>query len=202
LLAKEMNALQAAVTAHLGIDASAVFWDDMVNPDHNGGDPNYQWENGGGLPGRTDLALLDKLVDSKVIWASWAYGVTPDFDLKKIKDAPQLFQSHGYDWVGCAEIPTANVLAWGRALQAAKRAGINALGLLDVQWSTVAENSTVKEWANVPGVGACTWNLEAFLTNQTVAIARQQLKSDDMGASRSPPTLCGTAGVARIVFIY
>lgn len=36
LLAKEMNALQASVTKHLGEDGRAAFWDDMVNPDHNG----------------------------------------------------------------------------------------------------------------------------------------------------------------------
>jgi hypothetical protein len=25
----------------------------------------------------------------------------------------------------------------------------------------------VTDWANVPDVGACTWNLEAFLANRT-----------------------------------
>lgn len=136
MLGKEINALQAAVTKHLGEGGRALFWDDMVNPDHNGGDAEYQWETGGGLRGKTDLALLDKLVDTRVIWASWAYDVE-SFSLSKIKDAPKLFQTLGYDWIGCAEIPPANVLAWAMALQAAKRAGKNALGLLDVQWSTL-----------------------------------------------------------------
>ena len=36
LLAKDMNALQALVTKHLGPKAHAMYWDDMVNPDHNG----------------------------------------------------------------------------------------------------------------------------------------------------------------------
>ena len=173
LLAKEINALQTSVTKYLGDSGRAMFWDDMVNPTHNGGDEDYQWTTGGGPPGRTDLAVLNKLIDKRVIWASWAYGVTPDAgpgkfsDLRKIKEAPELFQSHGYDWAGCAGIPTANVKAWGEGLQAAKRAGENALGLLDVQWTTVAENSSVMDWANVPAVGACAWNIEAFLTNLT-----------------------------------
>ena len=76
--------------------------------------------------------MLNELIDRKVIWASWSYGVDA-LSLSKIKAAPQLFQSHGYDWAGCGEIPHANVQAWGKALQAAKRAGRNALGLLDVQ---------------------------------------------------------------------
>jgi hypothetical protein len=167
LLAKEMNALQTSVTKYLGDGGRALMWDDMINPTtENGGNVNYQWSTGGGVRGKTDLAVIEKLVDSKVIWASWAYDVD-DLSLSKIKGAPQLFKSHGYNWVGCAEIPTANVLAWGKALQAAKRAGRNALGLLDVQWSTVTENSSVTDWANVPDVGACTWNLEAFLANRT-----------------------------------
>ena len=37
LLAKDMNALQDSVKRHVGPDARALFWDDMVNPDHNGG---------------------------------------------------------------------------------------------------------------------------------------------------------------------
>ena len=98
---------------------------------------NYQWSAGGGPWSKTDLAVIDKLIDSQVIWA---YD-TDDQSLSKIKGAPQLFQSHGYNWVGYAETPTANVLAWGKALQAAKRAGINALGLMDVQWSTVGLTS-------------------------------------------------------------
>ena len=36
LLAKDMNALQTLVTKHLGPKAHAMYWDDMVNPDHNG----------------------------------------------------------------------------------------------------------------------------------------------------------------------
>ena len=67
LLAKEMNALQVSVTKHLGDGGHPVFWDDMVNPDHNGGDDNYQWETGGGMPGKTDWAVLNQSVDRKVI---------------------------------------------------------------------------------------------------------------------------------------
>ena len=119
------------------------------------------------------MAVINNLVDPKVLWAVWAYGVLPT-DLCKIKDAPQLFQSHGYDWVGCAEIPTANVLAWGNALQAAKRSGRNALGLLDVQWTAMAENSNVMDWGNIVDVGACTWNLEAFLANRTTGMPSQK----------------------------
>eukprot|EP01046_Picozoa_sp_COSAG06_P016458 COSAG06_NODE_1090_length_10746_cov_5.415892_12_plen_137_part_00 len=99
----------------------------MVNPDHNGGEENYQKSSGGGRPGKTDGALLDKLVDPSVLWFSWAYGVTPDAgpgkfsDLRKINDAPELFATHGYDWVGSPWVETANVVAWGKSLRAAVR---------------------------------------------------------------------------------
>jgi hypothetical protein len=56
---------------------------------------------------------------------------------------------------------------------------------LDVQWSTAGENSSVTDWANVPDVGSCTWNLEAFLANRTrVRSPRQQLKLDDAEIQR------------------
>ena len=55
----------------------------MVNPDHNGGQFEYQWQTGGGRPGKTDAALLDELIDHNVLWFSWAYGVTPDAPTSK-----------------------------------------------------------------------------------------------------------------------
>jgi hypothetical protein len=51
LLAKDMNAIQASVTKHLGPGSRAMYWDDMVNPDHNGGRYDYQLTTGGGRPG-------------------------------------------------------------------------------------------------------------------------------------------------------
>ena len=44
----------------------------MVNPDHNGGVVEYQWWSGGGRPEKTEGALLEKLIDPDIIWASWA----------------------------------------------------------------------------------------------------------------------------------
>jgi hypothetical protein len=44
----------------------------MWLPDHNGGEEFYQESTGGGRPGKTDLALLNKLVDPSVLWFSWA----------------------------------------------------------------------------------------------------------------------------------
>jgi hypothetical protein len=70
LLAKDMNTLQASVHKHVGKAGRAMYWDDMVNPDHNGGQENYQKSSGGGRPGKTDGALLDKLVDPSVLWFS------------------------------------------------------------------------------------------------------------------------------------
>ena len=58
----------------------------MVNPDHNGGQFEYQWQTGGGRPGKTDAALLDELIDHNVLWFSWAYGVTPDTPTAKFSD--------------------------------------------------------------------------------------------------------------------
>ena len=124
----------------------------MVNPDHNGGQFEYQWQTGGGRPGKTDAALLDELIDHNVLWFSWAYGVTPDAptakfsDLRKsktmllsscrracrlanmrhinvaVKHAPRLFGSTSYDWVGSPWRTPANVAAWGRALLEARDA--------------------------------------------------------------------------------
>ena len=45
-----------------------------MNPDHNGGKYDYQKQEGGGRPGKTDTALLNKLIDPSVLWFSWAYG--------------------------------------------------------------------------------------------------------------------------------
>jgi len=142
----------------------------QVNPDHNGGNEQYQPDSGGGRPGKTDLALLNKLISPKVLWMSWAYGVSPDIpnstqfsDVRKIKDAPGLFQSHGYDWVGSPWHMEANVQAWGQALRAAKKLGKHGLGLVDTEWGTGLKPH---EWGNIPNVSACAWNLEAFLSQQ------------------------------------
>ena len=131
-----------------------------------GGDPLYSFNTGGGRPGKTDLALLNKLVSPAVLWFSWAYGVSPDIpsaafsDLRKIKHAPALFESHGYDWVGSPCLEPANVLAWGKALQAGKKLGAHALGLVDTAWQV---GVPTREWGNIPNVSAWSWNLEAFL---------------------------------------
>ena len=51
---------------------------------------------------------------------------------------------------------------WAKALQAVKRAGKNGLGMLDVQF-TYPPAVDVKNFGNIPAVGAAGWNLDAFL---------------------------------------
>ena len=81
----------------------------MVNPDHNGGSYTYQWVTGGGRVGRTDVALLDRLLDPRLMLLSWAYGVSPDLkpgqfsDLRKIAHAPGLFNRSGSAWCASPE---------------------------------------------------------------------------------------------------
>jgi hypothetical protein len=168
LLAKDMNTLQVLVKKHLGPHARAMYWDDMVNPDHNGGNARYQPETGGGRAGKTDLAILDKLISPDVLWFSWAYGVSPDItgkfsDLRKINDAPALFDTNGYDWVGSPWKDPANVHAWGKSLKAGKKLGSHALGLVDTEWGS---HLAAADWGNVPDVAACAWNLDAFLDSE------------------------------------
>ena len=106
------------------------------------------------------------MISPKVLWLSWAYGVSPDTpgasfsDLRKIKDAPELFQTHGYDWVGSPWHLEANVKAWGQSLRAAKKLGQHGQGLVDTEWGT---GLSAHEWGNIPNVSACSWNVEAFL---------------------------------------
>jgi hypothetical protein len=153
-----------------------LLWDDMVNPDHNGGQVEYQWWDGGGRPQTSDGAVLGRLIDPGVLWHSWAYcaDVDPDpppppgvgfvSDTRKVSNAPRLFQDHGYDWVGGPWVPTTNIVLFGKALQAAKRAGKNGLGLVDVNY-VYPPNPDVTHWANIPAVASCVWNLEAFLAD-------------------------------------
>ena len=111
----------------------------------------------------TDGALLQKLVDPKVMWFSWAYCTGAE-DYQTTNDAPQLFQKHGYDWLAGPYTPTASVLMWAKALQAAKVAGKHGLGMLDVQF-TYPPAVSVKDFGNIPAVGAAGWNVAAFMAN-------------------------------------
>ena len=163
LLARDMNKLQALVQKHLGEQGRVIYWDDMVNPDHNGNQTNYQWWEGGGRPQTTDGALLQRLVDPGVLWYSWAYCVAQE-DVETIDDAPQLFQQHGYEWIAGPYTPTANVVLWAEALQAAKRAGGSCKGIVDVQFNYPPAED-VEDWGNIPAVAAAGWNVAAFLAN-------------------------------------
>ena len=162
LLAKDMNTLQSSVTKHLGQGSRAIYWDDMVNPDHNGGNYDYQLTTGGGRPGLTDGALLQKMVKPEVIWFSWAYDISSPMKAEKIKHAPKLFGTLDYDWVGSPYSEASDVRAWAQSLRAGKAAGFggNALGLVDTEWE---QRVAAEKWGNIPDVSAATWNLEAFL---------------------------------------
>jgi hypothetical protein len=128
-----------------------------------------------------------------------AYGVTPDAgpgkfsDLRKINDAPELFASHGYDWVGSPWTETANVVAWGKSLRSAVSAHAtlqllvmlksalkdcswlqkaaakhgHAMGLVDTEWG---DDLPAEKWGNIPNVSACSWNLEGFLASAPAGV--------------------------------
>ena len=51
-----------------------------------------------------------------------------------------------------------------KALQAAKLAGKHGLGMLDVQF-TYPPAADVKQFGNIPAVGAAGWNVAAFIAN-------------------------------------
>ena len=163
LLARDINALQRSVTKHMGENGRVILWDDMVNPDHNGNQTSYQWWEGGGRAQTTDEALLRKLVDPRVVWFSWAYCTSAE-DYQTVADAPELFQTHGYDWLAGPYTPTASVLMWAEAIRAAKSAGSHALGILDVQFA-YPPAADVRQFGNIPAVGAAGWNVAAFIAN-------------------------------------
>ena len=98
-------------------------------------------------------------------WRCWlATDCTAAEDVRTIGNAPKLFQDHGYDWIAGPYTPTANVVLWAEALQAAKQGGKNCLGMLDVQFA-YPPAVDVHEFGNVPNVGAAGWNVGAFLAN-------------------------------------
>ena len=109
----------------------------------------------------TDGALLQKMVKPEVIWFSWAYTSEP-LKAKKIKDAPRLFGTLDYDWVGSPYSDAGTIRMWAQSLKAGKVAGFggNALGLVDTEWD---QQVPAEKWGNIPDVSAATWNLEAFL---------------------------------------
>eukprot|EP01043_Picozoa_sp_COSAG02_P058304 COSAG02_NODE_7233_length_3106_cov_1.757566_1_plen_830_part_00 len=163
LLARDINALERIVTKYMGQEARIILWDDMVNPDHNGNQTNYQWWEGGGRPQTTDGALLKGLVDSRVLWFSWAYCTSIE-DYTTASHAPQLYQTHGYDWLAGPYTPTASVLMWAKAMRAAKLLGEHALGILDVQFA-YPPAADVKQFGNIPAVAAAGWNVAAFISD-------------------------------------
>ena len=59
------------MVARIDPSTRALFWDDMVNPHHNGGDCAYGSTQGGGQLGCTDGALLQGLVHANVTFYSW-----------------------------------------------------------------------------------------------------------------------------------
>ena len=114
--------------------ANALFWDDMVNPYHNGGQCDYQTVVGGGRPGCTDGALLQGMIHENVTFYSWAYGHTNTSDQwsesqytdwRKISHAPELFgkadsknASHpSYQWVASPLGDPINIVWWAEAVQ-------------------------------------------------------------------------------------
>ena len=105
--------------------------------------------------------MLKKLVDPRVLWFSWAYCTSVE-DFTTVSHAPQLFQSHGYDWIAGPYTPTANVLMWATAMKAAELVGKRSLGMLDVQFA-YPPAADVKQFGNIPAVAAAGWNLAAFI---------------------------------------
>jgi hypothetical protein len=125
------------VTEHLGWGSRAIYWDDMVNPDQNGGEYDHQLTTGGGRPGWTDGALLQKIVKPEVIWFSWAYDTSNPLKAEKTKDAPKLFGRLGYDWVGSPYLEASDVRAWAQSLKAGKAAGFGDNALASVWWTPI-----------------------------------------------------------------
>ena len=113
-------------------------------------------------------------------------------DLKKIKDAPQLFASHGYDWVGSpwyvghladswhtAALTLASSVyllsdSWLFTDHRSETANVVAWGkalhaslgqkhALGLVDTEWGSNLLAENWGNIPNVSACAWNVDGFL---------------------------------------
>lgn len=144
LLARSMNKLQGFVKAR-NANASAWFWDDMINPYHNGARETYQvpW---GGRNGSTAGAL--NMTDPEIGWLSWWYS-SRDFD-GKMGNTTHVFGSR--PWFGCPASNGQNMAEWGKIMASAP----GARGMIDTNWDTSLQ---IDQWGNFSVSADYSWNL-------------------------------------------
>ena len=122
LFARELNTLQAFVHNASAGRARALFWDDMVNPTHNGATIDYQVKNGGSakLGGSACMPELDRRLEL----INWWYG-DPSVDARSRsffgddhKEQPNLYSklAPGLRWHASPHSKLGNIQEWARAV--------------------------------------------------------------------------------------
>ncbi len=102
-----------------------IMWDDMLNPWHNGGNENYQFEFGG-VPGKTDKAI--DLIPRDITIAIWWYD--EDDRLGKMKYSPDYFSEYGFNFLCSPWKNKKNIKDWVKIA----RDKNSCLGVLVTSW--------------------------------------------------------------------
>lgn len=124
LLADEINKVNDFVKS-ISPGVRLIMWDDMISPWHNGGDINYQVQFGG-IPGKTSDAI--GLIPRDMIIMVWWYD--HDDWLTKMKNSPDYFESHGFDYLGAAYKDKENIKDWGVLIKKNPK----CMGLITTTW--------------------------------------------------------------------
>ncbi len=124
LLADEIHNINDFVKS-MSPGTRLMMWDDMISPWHNGGDINYQVQFGG-IPGKTSDAI--SLIPKDIVIMVWWYD--HDDWLTKMKNSPDYFELHGFDYLGAAYKDKENIKDWGVLIKKKPK----CMGLITTTW--------------------------------------------------------------------
>jgi uncharacterized repeat protein (TIGR01451 family) len=137
-----------------------LFWDDMVNPWHNGNDPNLQHWTGGqvGATEPQDLTLprtTALLPRTDLIPVVWQYDVA---DTQSIRaNAPGYFEgaacdATGFEWVAAPFNKSDNVRAWADVIRNRPPGCNKNLGMIVTTWNY--------DYSGIDSTADYAWNLD------------------------------------------
>ena len=180
-LASELNWLAEAAAP-----ATAIFWDDMLNPLSNGGTRvargNYGWWDGAGLKGMTGPALED--LDPRAALASWKYSnpATDPIARAWFNGTEAWLREHKRPFFASPGRDDGNVRAWAALLRGFPPS--QALGVIGTTWS--GPNPEAPPFADQDS--ELGWNLE--LPTAVAATETKRKKPADVEPTCVNVTIC------------